>query len=179
MIVPAGLPLWSRTASHEQYGGHIDKENYLSEGSIDETTDVDADELCRLAADVEAIARTVPFATITYRCNDGSPAAPTILQVTMATGVRLTSYAGDAAPSGFPSAVRSGTGKVTFTFGATYADPYGVSSARSAKEHACPSLHGSTAGDATATVTGDTVLVEVWDAAGAAMGDKTVTLEVW
>src|SRR5689334_20554830 len=115
-IQPTGAPAWTRTASHVHYGGDVNKENYLSRGVIDATTDVGAAELCRLAADIEAIVRTLPFATITYLCNDAAPAAPTILSVYMMTGIELVSYAGGSPPTGMPSGSRTGTGHNVFTF---------------------------------------------------------------
>lgn len=128
-MTPSGLPAWSRTSSHVFYGGDTDKRNLLSQGVIDPTTDVSATELARLAADMEAIVRTMPFMVITYLNNDSSPAAPTIEVVYIMTGVRTTSYAGDAAPAGFPSAARNGTGDVTFTLDSSYSDPYSVAQA--------------------------------------------------
>lgn len=178
-ITPSGLPAWTRTASHSQYGGNVNKRNYLSEGVVDAQTDVGADEFCRIAADLEAVIRTAPFATITYLNNDGVPAAPTIESVYMMTGVRTTSYAGDAAPVGFPSAERNGTGDVTFTFASSYDDAYGVSGDLSL-EHGLGTAHGSTFADPTVeVVTAQTIRVRVFDAAGSALADKRVTVEVW
>src|SRR5574342_207944 len=128
-IVPTGAPLWTRQTDHTQYGGHLQKQNYLSQGVVNSITDVGAEDFCRMCSDLAAVARTSPMWIITYLCNDGSPAAPTIEIVRGATGVRLVSYAGGSPPTGFPSAARNGNGDVTFTFSATYADEYGVSGA--------------------------------------------------
>lgn len=177
-MTPTGAPAWTRTTSHTFYGGDVNKTNFLSQGAVDPTTDVVAEELARLAADLEALVRTAPFAVIRYLNNDASPAAPTIEFVCMMTGVRLVSYAGDAAPSGFPSAARNGTGDVTFTFASSYSDDYGVSGSFGVST-AEASPNGQTAFFADADiVTATTVRVKCFDAAGAAIGDKRVTLEI-
>jgi hypothetical protein len=128
-ITPSGTPAWTRAATHEDYGGNVDKQNYLSRGVIDALTDVGAEELCRMAADLEACVRTSPFCVMSVRCNDGTCAAPTFSSVLMQTGVRATSYEGDAAPAGFPSGARDSDGIITVVFSASYADPYGVTGA--------------------------------------------------
>jgi hypothetical protein len=125
-VVPTGDPAWVRTSSLETYGGHAEKRNHLGQGSIDALTDVSAEEFSRLTADLAAIMRTAPFGSYWFVCNDTSPAAPTIVAVNSMIGIRTTPYEGDAAPPGFPSAVRNGTGDVTFTWDASYTDPYGV-----------------------------------------------------
>ena len=176
-IIPSGLPAWTRTASHTNYGGDTNKRNYLTRGVIDALTDVGAEAICRMAADLEAIARTAPFATITYLNNDGTPAAPTIETVHMMTGVRLTSYAGDAAPTGFPSAERNGAGDVTFTFLTSYNDPYAVAGTFAPK-HAVGSIHGTTAGDPVFVISALTVRVRAFNGASA-LSDKRVTFSVW
>jgi hypothetical protein len=115
-----------RSSDLYTYGGHPEKRNHLGQGAIDALTDVSAEEFSRLAADLAAIMRTAPFGSYEFLCNDSVPAAPTITAVNSMIGIRTTSYAGDAAPAGFPSAVRNGDGDVTFTWDATCTDPYGV-----------------------------------------------------
>lgn len=177
-MTPTGSPAWLRLASYAHYGGDVNKHNFLSQGSIDPTTDISAEEHARLAADMEAVARTCPFAVITYLNNDSSPAAPTIQSVYMMTGVRSTTYAGDAAPTGFPSAARNGTGDVTFTFDSSYTDPYSVSGAFSIS-HVGTGVQSTTAATAVPEIaTSTTVRVRCF-AAGVATGDKRVTIEVW
>jgi hypothetical protein len=145
---------------------------------IDPTTDVSATELARLAADMEAIVRTMPFAVITYLNNDGSPAAPTIESVYLMTGVRSTSYAGDAAPSGFPSAARNGSGDVTFTMSATYSDPYSVSAAFSIG-HLSASARGTVfCQPMPQKLTATTFRVRCFNSGGA-LADQRVTVEVY
>lgn len=123
---PAGNPSWTRTATPEFYGGHQNKRNYLSLGSIDARTDVNAEQIKRLTADLAAVVRTAPFAVIDYVCNDTAPAAPTILRCRLQTGVVFESYPGDNPPQGFPSAARLSDGKVRFTFPVSPVDDYGA-----------------------------------------------------
>jgi hypothetical protein len=177
-ITPAGLPAWTRTADHTVYGGNLQKQNYQSQGVINPRTDVGAEALARLTADAEATTRTCPFAVLTYLNHDGSPAAPTIESAYLMTGVRASSYEGNAAPTGFPSAARNSTGKVTFTFAASYSDPYGVSAAFT-PSHVVLGMQGTTFLDATWSISGSTVAVSCFDAAGAAVGDRRITLVVW
>lgn len=176
--IPNGLPAWVRANSHTDYGGDVDKHNYLSQGVVDAQTDVGAEAICRLAADMEAIHRTAPFCKLQYLNNDSSPAAPTINIVHMQTGVRLTSYAGNAAPTGFPSAARNGNGDVTFTFAASYLDPYGVSGPFQVSDAHADAI-GSTVMIATPEiVSATTVRVRVTDGTGTALLNKTVQLEI-
>lgn len=176
-ITPNGLPAWTRTASHTNYGGDTNKHNYLSRGAIDALTDVGAEAVCRLAADMEAIARVAPFATLTYLCDDGGGNPPTVETVFMMTGVRLTSYVANAAPTGFPSATRSGDGDVTFTFLSTYNDPYGVAGTYAPK-HAVANVHGTAAGEPVIVISGQTVRVRAFNGAAALVSPR-VTLVVW
>lgn len=176
-MTPDGSPAWMRVAAHTDYGGNTNKTNYLSRGVIDALTDVGAEALCRIAADLEACVRTCPFATITYLCSDSAPAAPTIEVIYMMTGVRITSYLGSAAPTGFPSAARNGAGDVTFTFASTYSDPYAVSGAF-APSHAIAGVHGTTAGEAPCVISGQTVRVRGFNGASA-LSNPRITLQVW
>lgn len=176
-IAPSGSPAWTRTAAHTDYGGHTQKRNYLSRGMIDALTDVGAEELTRIAADMEALARVSPFATLTYLCSDAAPAAPTVETVYMMTGVRVVSYLASAAPTGFPSAARTGTGEVLFTFATSYTDAYGVVGAF-APAHAMASAHGAGEAACTVEISGATVRVRTY-ANGVAVGNRRVTLQVW
>lgn len=178
-IIPTGSPAWTRTAVHTQYGGHLEKQNYLSEGVIDAETDVGAAELCRLAADMEALVRAAPFAVVTYLANDSSVAAPTIESVFMMTGVRNASYAGNSAPGGYPSGSRTSTGRNLITFDGSFSDPYGVAAAW-VPSHAIAAVHGTgSAAVAVCTISGSSVDVRVFDASGSVASNKRVTLSVW
>jgi hypothetical protein len=178
-IVPAGLPAWTRTGIHTQYGGDVNKRNILSQGVIDAQTDVGADEFARLAADLEAIVRTAPFAVITYACNDTSPNPPTIFTVFGMIGVNYTYYLGTSPPTGFPSAARNGNDDVTFTFASSYQDPYAVAGTF-VPYHAIASCHGSSARIATVDLVSATTLrVRGFNDAGTAGTDNRFTLMVW
>ena len=177
-IVPAGSPAWTRTADHTQYGGHENKQNFMGVGCINAQTDVGAENLCRAAADLAAAIRTLPFCVMTLLCNDSSPAAPTIEFVNMMTGVRVTSYAGDAAPSGFPSAARNGNGDITVTFDSSYDDDYGVSGSF-APTQASTTVHATAHRVGPIAVSGQTVRVRVYDSTGAAVSNPRLTLAVW
>lgn len=181
MIVPSGSPIWTRAAVHTQYGGDVNKRNLLSVGVVDAQTDVGAEQLARLVADMEAIARTAPFLIINYTNNDTAPAAPTVNTVYMMTGVNTTTYAGNAPPLGFPSGARNGTGDVTFTLSASYSDPYGAAGAFTIR-HAIATIYGNNANARNVTYevpTSSTVRVHVFDQTGAAVGNDRVTLAVW
>ena len=114
MIVPTGSPCWVKTNDHETYGGNANKQNYASQGAINPLTDVTANQFCRLAADVAALQNVAEFATISFTCVDGVPAAPTIDAFTGQVGTP-------------PTGVRNGSSDVTFSFAASYLDDYGVS----------------------------------------------------
>lgn len=176
-ITPTGLPAWTRTADHTQYGGHTEKRDFMGVGPINPRTDVAAAELCRAAADLAATARTAPMWVLVFQCNDSSPAAPTVEVALGMTGVRFTSYEADNPPTGFPSAVRGGNGQVTFTFESSYADDYGTDGDYGVLV-ATGSASSTSARIVTATTTATTVTVRVFDDAGAAVSDPLVCLEV-
>lgn len=176
-VVPTGAPAWTRTVSFVHYGGNLNKENYLSRGPIDPTTDLAAEEHARMVADQAAVVRTAAFAVISYTCNDSSPAAPTINVALLMTGVNLISYAGNSPPAGFPSAARNSNGDVTFTFASSYVDEYGVTGAF-APLIATATGRGSTPMMVVCDITGNTVRVRAFDDTGAAIQNARVTLEV-
>jgi hypothetical protein len=176
-ITPTGSPAWTRQTSHADYGGNVNKRNYMGGGVINALTDVGAEDFVRICADLAALARVARMWVITYVCSDSSPAAPTIEVVHGMTGVQVVSYVGSAPPTGFPSAARNGNGDVTFTFGASYDDDYGTTGAW-LPVTAGATLHGTTAGEPTAVISGSTVRIRAFDAAGAAISDARVTLEV-
>jgi len=166
MPTPTGKPAWVRTNDHTAYGGHVNKTNYESVGTVNPRTDLSAQNLCRIAADLAAIARTAPFAIIKFTCNDSSPAAPTILTYWSMAG-------------GQPTPSRNGTGDVTFTWSASYDDPYGVAGSINifgtvatvdvlSSTRFCTTLSGSVS-----------ARIQVWNDAGAAVGDQTVTAIVY
>lgn len=178
-ITPSGSPPWMRVNSLVHYGGDINKENYLSRGAIDALTDVDAAQFSRLAADVAALQRVMPFCTMTFLCSDSSPAAPTVEYVHMQTGNTSIAYLGSAPTTGFPSLARNDNGDVSITFASTYSDPYGVSGTF-AITSAIPSLIGSTAGEVVAEVVSSTVLrIRAYSTAGVLLVNPRITVSVW
>lgn len=177
-ITPSGSPAWVRNAAHTTYGGHTDKRNWQSQGLVNGRTDVGAEAFTRAAADLAAIARTAPLATLRVTCNDSSPAAPTIEYVSQMTGIQSASYGGGAAPTGYPSASRNGDGDVTITWPTTLTDDYGVSAAVDINT-AIPGAYGSTITICTATITSNNVVrVRSFDAGGSALADAQFCLEV-
>lgn len=175
---PSGAPAWVRTNTHEEYGGHLDKVNYQNQPAVNARTDLGAESLTRMAADLAMLARTAPFSIVTFTCDDSGTGAPVVSAVNQMTGIRSTSYVGDAAPTGFPSGARNGNGDVTFTWAASYLDPYSVSGAVSIK-HATVEVHGTTAAIKTVTITATTVRVRLFNDAGAALSNAKATLKVY
>lgn len=112
MIIPTGLPAWVHANNHETYGGNVNKQNYQALAAINGRTDVDAAEYVRLAADMAAVQRTASFATLTYQCNDTVPGDPTVRSYLAMAG-------------GPPVGARVSNGRVTWTWLASYDDPYG------------------------------------------------------
>jgi len=177
-VTPSGSPAWQRTVSHEDYGGHVDKANYQSQGVVNPRTDVGAEAIARLASNMAAVTRTAPLAELTYLNNDTGTAAPTIEAVSLMTEVRVVSYEGDGAPSGFPSAARNGDGNVTFTFPSSMTDEYGQSADVNIT-HAGATAHGSTPLIVTVEIlTANTVQVRVFDTAGSPSTDDRISLTV-
>ena len=112
-IVPTGNPAWVRSNGHTAYGGNVNKLNYQSLGTVNPRTDLSAENLCRIAADLAAVARVSPFAVMTFTCDDTTPSAPTI-----------NAYYAMAGSS--PTPTRNGNGDATFQWAGSYADDYGV-----------------------------------------------------
>jgi hypothetical protein len=177
-IIPEGLPAWTRTASHEQYGGNLNKQNFMNSGCINAQTDVGAENLCRAAADLAAVVRTLPMCVMTMLCNDSSPAAPTVEFINMMTGVPSTSYAGDSPPAGYPSVARNGNGDVTVTFDASYDDEY-ATAGPFAPTQAVTTVMATAHRVAPVVISGQTVRVRVYSDTGAAVSDPRFTLAVW
>ena len=174
----ATSPPWAgRASGHTFYGGHVNKRNYGGQGVVNPETDTDADHLKRMATDLAAVARTAPFAVITLTMNDTATAAPTINACSLMTGI-TASYEGDAAPTGFPSGARNGDGHITLTFASSYNDDYGTAGAFEIR-HAKGRPHGTTFANVVCDETTTTVVVRVFDAAGAAETDRKITVEVW
>lgn len=178
MTTPTGRPAWARSISHLDYGGHPSKRNYQSQGVVNPRTDVGAEGFTRLVADAEATTRTASFITLRYTNRDSSPDSPLVLSAYMMVGVSLSGYEADLAPDDFPTGARNGTGDVTFTFGSSFLDAYGI------EEPFVPtqvlvSPEGTSAVAPVYVISGQTVRLRCFDAAGVAVADKTLTLTVW
>ncbi len=175
-VVPNGNPAWMRTVDFTDYDGHADKQNHLGQGVIDPLTDVGAEGYSRAMADAAACTRVAPFCELEILCSDSAPAAPTVVRAYMQTGKRDTSYAGDSAPSGFPSGARNGNGDITLTFASSYTDEYGVAGAF---ELQCPEAYPvSTGGYCTVDkLTATTVRVRAFSSAGSAVSNARFTFK--
>lgn len=173
-VIPTGNPAWVRSNAHTAYGGNVNKVNYQSVGTVNPRTDLSAENLCRMAADLAAVARTAPFATMTFQCQDSAPSDPDI--------EKYYSMAG-----GQPTGTRNGVGEVLFTWSPSYTDDYGVSGnvniiGAIATAHAtAPGAIFATVqlGDTNADGRNDTVYVYVYDFAANPVVDARVTLTVW
>lgn len=179
LIVPTGSPAWTRAVSFEDFGGHAEKANYLSRGSIDALTDVSAAQFARLTADAAALTRVAPFAVLTVLCQDSVPDFPTFETVHLMIGVQLASYEGDDAPVGYPTAVRNGTGDITITFASSYTDSYGVLGAFSIQHAKAGVIHTAVARAVVEALTTTTIRIRAFDATDAALSNARITLTVW
>lgn len=171
-VTPTGAPVWVRTNDHTTYGGNVNKRNYQSQGSVNAQTDISAEEYVRVCADLDAIGRVSPFAMIHYTNNDTVPAVPTV-----------NNY--DAMVGSAPTGVRNGDGDVTFTWSASYNDPYSqagtihivsaVANVNSSAAEFCTVVPL----DGDVDTRNEQVRVRAFDAAGAAIQDADVMLIVW
>ena len=170
-ITPTGVPAWVHTNDHTAYGGDVNKENYAGERSVDAQTDFNAAELCRVAADLEALARVAPFATITYTQDDSGLNDPTI-------------DAYDAMAGTDPTLTRQSDGVVQLAWETKYEDPYGVEGDIHIA-HVEATVAGAVGAYATwipwdlnADGKVEAVRVCCWDHAGNPILDTTVTVTV-
>ena len=176
-VVPTGSPAWTRTASFSDYGGAVEKQNYLSRGVIDALTDIGAEEYSRAASDLAASARTSPAFVIRLTCNDAVPDAPTVHSVLGMIGVNTTGYDSGTPPGSFPGGARNSAGNISLFFETSYTDEYGVPGSFT--------VSGATATCETpgvmvgAAVSGNTVNVVFVDADGSPVSDATGTVVVW
>lgn len=171
-VVPTGSPTWLRQNSHVDLGGHTEKKNYQSQDAINGRTDLSAQNVCRIAADLAAVGRTAPFCTLTYTQDDTGTANPTIDSYETMAGAD-------------PTGVRDGDGDVTWTWANSYLDAY----SQSGDVHilqAVAMVHGTTAAAATCEILdtnaddlNEIVRVRCFDDTGASVTDRTVTLIVW
>jgi hypothetical protein len=125
MTLPAGNPLWARTASAAAYGAHANLRDYGNIGSVNANTDVNSGQYKRLGSDCAAGALTAPICTMLVRFASGNvfvsyvavPWAP-ILNV---------EYAGNSPPSSVYPTVTRASNVLTVTLPSLAYDEYGVS----------------------------------------------------
>lgn len=130
-IVPTGAPLWAYTTTLEDYGGNLEKRNYMDRGAIDAISDIDARQFARLTADVYGIGATSPLCTLSFECRDTPASVPRVTRCQFVTGVELLPYDGDRPPDLFgagklPKMTRLGDGAVEVTFAESYRDDYAI-----------------------------------------------------
>lgn len=179
---PAGRPAWERANDHTSYGGHTEKRNYQGIPVINPRTDVGAEHLARLAADLAAVQRVAPFARVTFTGADSTNGEPTVSAVSMMTGVYTGApYAGDTPPTGYPSVERVADGQYRVTFATSYDDPYAVAGTLALSVGMATAYKTGTSDtfDLAVNPLGSNVFdVYVTDgAAGTAAEDPTVTVE--
>ena len=193
LVVPTGAPSWTRTATHEAYGGSVSKQNYLDRRGIDALTDVSAEQFCRLTADTTATVRTLPFCTISWTCRDtdtviarGDPGYGLVpLHVPLVTHVSGQAfgfpnpYYGDRAPAGMPSLTRVSDGKVEITFASSYRDPYGVEAAWSISQIAPSAFGNPDYFPLTTVVSGHVLQIAIVNKSSVPIQDALASLTVW
>lgn len=177
MTTPSGNPAWVRSNDFTSYGGHESKKNYNSLPIVNPRTDVGAEHLARIAADLAAVARMADFAILNVTMGSGSD-APTVNLCRLMTGVYTgTGYSGTSPPTGFPRAVGVSNGVVDVKFTGAYTDPYSVSAtfqptfATATPNQTDLLAHAATSGT-------DTVRVTIVTTSGSSSPNQTFTLRV-
>jgi hypothetical protein len=118
----SGTPFWARVTAFEDYGGHVDKRNYMSRGVVDPRTDIDALQFNRLASDMAAVARVTPMAALTLESGSAN-----VLSASVGPVGETGPYTGGSPPAGFPIVATPGAaGLRTVTFPTSYTDDLGV-----------------------------------------------------
>lgn len=178
MTTPTGLPYWARTTSAEFYGGILGKEDYQTPGVINARTDVSAAQFLRLCADLAGVARVAPVGMAQWLCNDSAPAAPTIQAAACGATRSSSSYAGDAAPSGLPSATRLGNGSIRLVFPVTSEDDFQVSAAIQPSVW-IPTLQNSAGFVLVSQFAARTFDVSAVNSGGSALSNPTVSIVIF
>lgn len=178
-IVLTTPPAHTRTASMNRYGGDMNKTDYLGIGPVNPLTDWGARDLCRTAADLAAAVRTATFLHITLTCRDTGVLNPLVHNVATQVGDILDAeYSGGAPPTGYPTITRVSDGVILVTLDSSYSDPFGTAAAFKIRF-----LYASAHGTPMATVqpeivTDTTCRFHVFDAAGAALIDRKISVEI-
>lgn len=180
MTVPTGSPAWARASTLQSYGGDLNKVDYGNIGVVSPKTDVSADHLRRIIADLSAVSRAAPLCKIVFVCHEA--AHPTVAFVSGMFGVYTgAGYAGGSPPAGFPSVTRSALGQYVVTLSASYSDAFGVSYATNVNA-ALASVNTSAESALANPVIVSARFVYVYTfvtATSAATGEKTVTLVLY
>lgn len=176
---PEGDAPWTRSATATTYGGHSDKKDYQSLGSINPRTDFSVAQFLRMTADLSACARVAAFSSVSLTCNDTSPAAPTIDAAHQMNGVAPTGYTGDSPPSGFPTFTRVANGSVQGVWPSAPSDDFSVSATFAIKHVRADVVnHGSYSGVEITKVSDTTFTFEAVDSGGSAISDAEIHIEV-
>jgi hypothetical protein len=180
MVTPSGSPPWVRSNDHTAYGGHENKKNYNDVPIVNQRTDVGAEHLVRIAADLAAVARMADFAQLNITMASGS-SAPTVNSCRMMTGIYTgTGYSGTSPPTGFPTVNGVSDGVVDIRFSGAYSDPYSVSATfQPVFAHGSVAENAAAAYQVSSFASGtDTVRVRVQTSSGSSITGITVTVSV-
>lgn len=125
MTVPAGSPIWTRSAAASTYGGSLGKKNYGGIGAINANTDVTAEQWNRLTADLAGVASMTPLCML--QLNHIGSAIYIDYCAPCWTAPWREQYLGSSPPSAlYPSAVLLSATQVQLTFPQTATDEFGV-----------------------------------------------------
>lgn len=160
-------PIWYADPSLEDLGGNLNLRDLDGLGPINPETDTSAAAYNALAQTASSLAWTSDFCVMKLTCRDSDGYAPLASSYRGHNGVG-TAFAPDLA--------RLGDGYFSVTFDSTYTDRFSQSSAIDL-DHCFGTVSGATAAFITAVRTNAyTFTVHVWDAAGAHVTNKELSL---
>jgi hypothetical protein len=161
------------------YGGHANKRNYGGRGVVDPRTDIDAGQVQRMAADLAAIGRVMPFASL--RVIPNGTGVPTVYRAQVGPVLTSNGYVGNAPPAGMPTVTRSNTDVYIVDFPATYTDEAGVTAAFSPIMAAASIAASTGIGTASAYISAGNVYVYTYDVSGSPVASDAFpfVVEVW
>lgn len=122
---PNGMPAWTRATDHTFYGGNVNKRNFQDEPIVNPRTDVGADAIQRMAADLAAVSRMANFCEVAFSANSSGSSVTVTACRTMA-GILSGTYAGTSPPAGFPTVTHVSANVLSIAIGKSYADDYSV-----------------------------------------------------
>lgn len=113
-VTPSALPIWNRSVSFTEFGGHLDKQNRLGVTTHNPKTDFTAEQFSSMVDYLARISWVVPFAVISFSYSG--------------TTVTIHNYLGlnGTTVNSAPTATVSGTSCI-FAFEDSYSDSYSVS----------------------------------------------------